>query len=90
MLPAPLGDMRPSYLLLPLLAAGCTEAVSQEVGAAVAHGVTTGGKRLRPILCVSAYRAAGGEEVVVARRDHEAYAQGAGNAFKTFHLSLSV
>lgn len=27
---------------------------------AVAHGVTSGGKRLRPILCVTAYRAAGG------------------------------
>ncbi|MGD2122019.1 MAG: polyprenyl synthetase family protein [Gemmatimonadota bacterium] len=28
---------------------------------AVAHGVTSGGKRLRPILCVAAYRASGGE-----------------------------
>jgi geranylgeranyl pyrophosphate synthase len=28
---------------------------------AVHHGVTSGGKRLRPILCVTAYRAAGGE-----------------------------
>jgi geranylgeranyl pyrophosphate synthase len=27
----------------------------------VHHGVTSGGKRLRPILCVAAYRAAGGE-----------------------------
>jgi geranylgeranyl pyrophosphate synthase len=30
------------------------------VAAAVRHGVTTGGKRLRPILCVTAYRACGG------------------------------
>lgn len=29
---------------------------------AVRHGVTTGGKRLRPILCVSAYGAAGGTD----------------------------
>jgi farnesyl diphosphate synthase/geranylgeranyl diphosphate synthase type II len=28
---------------------------------AVEHGVTSGGKRLRPILCVAGYRAAGGE-----------------------------
>ncbi len=28
---------------------------------ALAHGVKSGGKRLRPILCVAAYRAAGGE-----------------------------
>jgi geranylgeranyl pyrophosphate synthase len=27
----------------------------------IRHGVTSGGKRLRPILCVAAYRAAGGE-----------------------------
>ena len=35
--------------------------VPQEVGAAVAHGVLSGGKRLRPILFAAAYRAAGGE-----------------------------
>jgi geranylgeranyl pyrophosphate synthase len=29
---------------------------------ALAHGVSSGGKRLRPILCVAAYRAAGGRE----------------------------
>jgi geranylgeranyl pyrophosphate synthase len=28
---------------------------------ALAHGVTSGGKRLRPILCVAAFRASGGE-----------------------------
>lgn len=32
----------------------------EDVGAAVRHGVLGGGKRLRPILCMSAYRAAGG------------------------------
>ncbi len=31
-----------------------------DVAAAVRHGVTTGGKRLRPILCTTAYRACGG------------------------------
>jgi geranylgeranyl pyrophosphate synthase len=34
--------------------------VDAEVGAAIRHGVTTGGKRLRPILCATAYRACGG------------------------------
>jgi len=34
--------------------------VSDEVRRAAHHGVTTGGKRLRPILCVSAYEACGG------------------------------
>lgn len=29
---------------------------------ALEHGVTSGGKRLRPILCVAAYRASGGED----------------------------
>jgi len=37
------------------------EVVPQGVADAVAHGVLSGGKRLRPILCVSAYRACGGE-----------------------------
>jgi geranylgeranyl diphosphate synthase, type II len=31
-----------------------------KVGAAVRHGVTTGGKRLRPVLCATAYRACRG------------------------------
>jgi geranylgeranyl diphosphate synthase, type II len=31
-----------------------------DVAVAVRHGVTTGGKRLRPILCATAYRACGG------------------------------
>lgn len=35
--------------------------VDAEVGAAVRHGVMTGGKRLRPILCATAYRACGGD-----------------------------
>lgn len=34
--------------------------IPEEFGPAVRHGVTSGGKRLRPILCVAAYRAAGG------------------------------
>jgi len=33
-----------------------------EVGAAIRHGVTGGGKRLRPALCTAAYIACGGEE----------------------------
>lgn len=35
--------------------------IPEDVYPAVHHGVTSGGKRLRPILCVAAYRAAGGE-----------------------------
>jgi len=34
---------------------------------AIRHGVTSGGKRLRPILCVAAYRAAGGREESIYR-----------------------
>ncbi|MDH3272558.1 MAG: polyprenyl synthetase family protein [Gemmatimonadota bacterium] len=34
--------------------------LSAEVREATSHGVTTGGKRLRPVLCVSAYEACGG------------------------------
>ena len=36
--------------------------VEPEVAGAVRHGVLSGGKRLRPILCVTAYRACGGVE----------------------------
>lgn len=35
--------------------------VPADVAAAIAHGVLSGGKRLRPILFVASYRAAGGE-----------------------------
>lgn len=35
--------------------------VDRQVAAAIRHGVTTGGKRLRPILCATAYRACGGD-----------------------------
>ena len=35
--------------------------VPEEFREALRHGVTSGGKRLRPILCGAAYRAAGGE-----------------------------
>ncbi len=31
-----------------------------DIGAAIRHGVMSGGKRLRPILCTTAYRASGG------------------------------
>jgi geranylgeranyl pyrophosphate synthase len=34
---------------------------AQTVGAAIRHGVTGGGKRLRPVLCSAAYVACGGE-----------------------------
>jgi len=37
-----------------------------DVREAARHGVTTGGKRLRPILCVSAYEACGGRVVEAA------------------------
>ena len=36
---------------------------------AVAHGVLSGGKRLRPVLCVAAYRAAGGTGPAAAIHD---------------------
>jgi geranylgeranyl pyrophosphate synthase len=39
--------------------------VDDAVGGAIARGVTTGGKRLRPILCAEAYRACGGEGDIV-------------------------
>ena len=35
--------------------------LAADVATAVRHGVTSGGKRLRPILCVSAFEACGGE-----------------------------
>ncbi len=35
--------------------------LAADVEAAVRHGVTSGGKRIRPILCVSAFEACGGE-----------------------------
>lgn len=35
--------------------------VGSDVAAAIRHGVMSGGKRLRPILCVTAYRACGGQ-----------------------------
>ena len=35
-------------------------ALDADVGAAIRHGVMSGGKRLRPILCATAYRASGG------------------------------
>ena len=41
--------------------AGLEASVAPELGSAVRHGVLGGGKRLRPILCVSAYTACGGE-----------------------------
>jgi len=37
-------------------------AVPEALRGAVGHGVLSGGKRLRPILCVAAYRAAGGQD----------------------------
>ena len=40
---------------------GLTEGLSAEVRSAARHGVTTGGKRLRPVLCVVAYEACGGQ-----------------------------
>lgn len=38
------------------------ERLPEAVAAAMRHGVTGGGKRLRPLLCVTAYRACGGGE----------------------------
>ena len=37
-----------------------TAGLAEDVGAAARHGVTSGGKRLRPVLCVVAYEACGG------------------------------
>jgi len=36
------------------------EMLPPELAAAARHGVVSGGKRLRPILCATAYRACGG------------------------------
>ena len=41
--------------------AGILPRVPEEFRGALRHGVTSGGKRLRPILCVAGFRAAGGE-----------------------------
>jgi geranylgeranyl pyrophosphate synthase len=43
-------------------ARGDTPGLDANVAAAIRHGVTGGGKRLRPILCISAYRACGGHD----------------------------
>ncbi len=40
--------------------------VPADVGEAVAHGVLSPGKRLRPVLCVTAHRACGGPDVEAA------------------------
>lgn len=40
--------------------------VPADQAAAIRHGTTTGGKRLRPILCVTAYTACGGERADAA------------------------
>ena len=40
--------------------------VPADQAAAIRHGATTGGKRLRPILCVTAYTACGGERADAA------------------------
>jgi geranylgeranyl diphosphate synthase type II len=42
--------------------AGILPRVPQQFRGAFRHGVTSGGKRLRPVLCVAAYRAAGGTD----------------------------
>ena len=42
-------------------AEGFAEVADREVVAAARHGVLSGGKRLRPILCATAFRACGGE-----------------------------
>ena len=44
--------------------------VDPTVSAAALHGVSGGGKRLRPILCVAAYRACGGKASDGAIHDH--------------------
>lgn len=55
------------------LAAAPVAGLDDAVAAAVAHGVRSGGKRLRPILCVEAWRAAGGPAAGVAPDDPRAY-----------------
>lgn len=44
--------------------------VAPEVSAAALHGMSGGGKRIRPLLCVAAYRACGGEASDEAIHDH--------------------
>ncbi|MCZ6550900.1 MAG: polyprenyl synthetase family protein [candidate division NC10 bacterium] len=67
--PSPPGDLS-SYLDLQRehVEKGIERAVTHwerrlapDVAAAIRHGVTSGGKRLRPILCVAAFEACGGE-----------------------------
>jgi geranylgeranyl diphosphate synthase, type II len=41
--------------------------VDADLGDAIAHGVLSGGKRLRPVLCMAAYEACGGESDRIAR-----------------------
>jgi geranylgeranyl pyrophosphate synthase len=53
-------QQRPVESALERAVAALLTDVSDEVRRAAHHGITTGGKRLRPILCVAAYEACGG------------------------------
>lgn len=51
---------RPVEAALERAVASLAEGMAEVVAGAMLYGVTTGGKRLRPVLCVSAYEACGG------------------------------
>lgn len=54
------GEAAPVQAALERATARIEGRVAPDVAAAVHHGVLSGGKRLRPVLCVAAYRACGG------------------------------
>jgi geranylgeranyl pyrophosphate synthase len=57
-----LGERRSVDAALARALARCRELLPDGVLGAIAHGVRGGGKRLRPVLCVTAYRACGGAD----------------------------
>lgn len=54
------GEAAPIQAALERAASWIGDALPGDVAGAVAHGVLSDGKRLRPVLCVAAYRACGG------------------------------
>jgi len=56
------GEAGPIQAALERAVHGLGAILPPDVSAAVAHGVLAGGKRLRPVLCVTAYRACGGAD----------------------------
>ncbi|GMV07452.1 MAG: hypothetical protein AMXMBFR53_37270 [Gemmatimonadota bacterium] len=60
------GEAAPIQAALERAASWIGDALPGEVAGAVAHGVLSDGKRLRPVLCVAAYRACGGRPAPAA------------------------